>query len=97
MGEPHSFAGIGGGALLMDDDVDSINLAGHKAFLELFFHGAHPEMGEEVGDPDRNRRVQIIKDVEGGQFDLYFCSTDCLRAFFNRCVDELEQQKPGSK
>ena len=40
---------------------------------------------------DNHRMLKIADDVKGGQFDLYFCSTKCLREFLNHCVDELEK------
>ncbi|MFA7061273.1 MAG: hypothetical protein WC156_10690 [Pedobacter sp.] len=36
--------------------------------------------------------LDIIKDIRGGQAEMYFCSTECLRQFLNFCVDELEQK-----
>lgn len=37
--------------------------------------------------------IDIVKDGTRGQADIGFCSTDCLRTFFNVCVDELEAKK----
>lgn len=34
--------------------------------------------------------LDIADETPGGQFDFYFCSTKCLRAFFGACVDGLE-------
>ena len=64
------------------DDMD--------AYLCLGWHGAHPEDGGEGDDTDLHAIVQIADHVVGGQFGLYFCSTKCLRAFLNHCVDKLE-------
>ena len=36
--------------------------------------------------------MDLVDDAVGGQFSLYFCSTACLRAFFNSLVDELEKR-----
>ncbi len=89
--EPHSFAMLGGGALLMnrkdksggpDDDLDG--------FLYIAFHGAHEGgLGKDKGI---GAMVELASGVRGGQFDLYFCSTKCLRGYLNFCVDELEEQ-----
>ena len=49
--------------------------------------------GGSGGDEDVFACVDIVEDVRGGQFSMYFCSTDCLRAFLNSCVDELDRQK----
>ena len=35
--------------------------------------------------------IDIVKNGLNGQADIGFCSADCLRDFFNRCVDQLEQ------
>jgi hypothetical protein len=59
-------------------------------FLSLAWHGAHDGgkgRGKEIGCV-----VDIIRDAVGGQADLYFCSTGCLRRFLNACVDELERR-----
>ncbi len=89
--EPHSMAILSGGALLMNrkeknggssDDLD--------AYLSLTWHGAH-----DSGKGDDRKiysNIDIASDVKGGEFDLYFCSTKCLRAFLNACVDELEKK-----
>ena len=89
--EPHSFAILAGGALLMnrkekfgapDDKMDG--------FLHLSWHGAHD--GGQGKDREIGTAVHIAYDVRGGQFDLYFCSTKCLRSYLNFCVDELEKK-----
>lgn len=89
---------LGGGALLMDrKSQSSIHDDRQIGFLHLTWHGAH---GQGVGgDRDMYKVVEIANDCRGGQFDLYFCSTACLRAFLNSCVDalELEVQKEKRK
>ena len=89
--EPHSFATLSGGALLVDratncgemsDDLDG--------FLSLHWHGAH-ESGVGI-DPGKYCKVDLALDCRGGQFEFYFCSTKCLRQFLNKCVDELENE-----
>lgn len=88
--EPHSMAILGGGALLLDRNREnSIHTDSLEGFLYLAWHGAHDAgVGE---DRDIGVRVELAKDVRGGQFDLYFCSTVCVRAFFNSWVDALEK------
>ena len=87
--EPHSFAILHAGALLMDRPDDSggpsDNLDG---FLSLGWHGAHDD--GQGDDRDIGCYLDIIRDARGGQADLYFCSTACLRTFMNQCVDKLE-------
>ena len=89
--DPHSMAILAAGALLVDRKKKwgraSDKLDG---FLHLMWHGAHD------GGKGRNKEigcvVDIVQDVVGGQADLYFCSTRCLRRFFSACVDELERR-----
>ena len=58
--------------------------------LRLIWHGAHD--GGTGRDPGIEASVDIVEDTRGGQADLYFCSTGCLRQFLNECVDELERR-----
>ena len=89
--EPHSMAILTAGAMLMDRAKDEGGPSGDlDGFLALHWHGAHD--GGKGQDGDIFRGVDIIRDVFGGQADLYFCSTECLRKFLNACVDELEKK-----
>ena len=36
------------------------------------------------------KSIEIVQNGLAGQADIGFCSSKCLRAFFNACVDELE-------
>lgn len=87
--EPHSMAILAGGAFLMDrrkrNGGPSPRMDG---FLELIWHGAHD--GGLGSDRGIDAYLRIASEVRGGQYTLYFCSTKCLRAFLNHCVDELE-------
>jgi hypothetical protein len=92
--EPHSFAVLDGGALLInrrtgdggpDDRLDG--------FFDLTWHGAHKDEGGKGEYSDIIARVGIAKDVRGGQFEIYFCSTKCLREFLNHAVDKLEEKR----
>ncbi len=59
-------------------------------FLHIAFHGAHDGgLGKDQGI---GAMVELARDVRGGQFDLYFCSTKCLRAYLNFCVDALDEK-----
>ena len=89
--EPHSFAILGGGALLMNRKDDSGGPDDKmEGFLYLSWHGAHD--GGQGKDKGIGAMIEIARDVRGGQFDLYFCSTKCLRSYLNFCVDELERK-----
>ncbi len=90
--EPHSMAILMGGALekkgenhFVASDDDKIS-----GFLTLAWHGAHDD-GE--GDfREKDLLIDIVDKASDGQFHLSFCSTSCLREFFNSAVDELERQ-----
>lgn len=89
--EPHSFAVLSGGAMLMDKKRENGGPDDRlDAFLSLAWHGAHD--GGKGKYRDINEMTEIARDVRGGQFELYFCSTKCLRAYLNFCVDELEKK-----
>ena len=89
--EPHSMAILTAGAVLMDRAKDSGGPSDDlDGFLALHWHGAHN--GGQGKDADVFCGVDIIRDAIGGQADLYFCSTECLRKFLNACVDELERK-----
>ena len=87
--EPHSFAVLGGGACLRQPRS---KISGPdtrmEGFLALHWHGAHD--GGIGRHRDRYVVVEIVRDSRAGQYDLCFCSPQCLRAFLNTCVDELE-------
>lgn len=89
--DPHSFAILSAGAMLMDRKREN-GWPDEKmdGFLSLAWHGAH-DSGEGKYR-DINHHIEIARDVRGGQFDIYFCSTKCLRAYLNFCVDELEKK-----
>jgi hypothetical protein len=65
----------------------SNDLAG---FLEIGWHGAHSREGGEGPDANIGLSIELASKADGGQFEFYFCSTDCLRGFLNFCVDKLE-------
>ncbi|HYG36401.1 MAG TPA: hypothetical protein VEC99_16525 [Clostridia bacterium] len=80
-----------GGALLIDRETDSGGMSDDlDGFLSLSWHGAHAGgVGAYAG---LQASIDIARDTRGGQFEIYFCSTDCLRAYLNFCVDKLEQR-----
>jgi len=90
--EPHSFVCISGGALLHDKKMESAGPSDEmKGFLDFTWHGAHTNEGGTGKDPDSWAYLSLVRDATGGQFSFYFCSTQCLRAFLNSCVDELDE------
>jgi len=36
--------------------------------------------------------IEIASDVEGGIFEIMFCSVDCLRSFLNDCLNTFEER-----
>ncbi len=59
--------------------------------LDLTWHGMHN--GGQGFERDRDVYVwmPIAKEVKEWEYELYFCSSKCLRSFLNRCVDEFER------
>ena len=86
MHEPNSFAILHGGATDM-----STSAASAPAWLGLTWHGAHTDQGGEGKLPDTGAELSIVEDCPGGQYAIYFCSTECLRSFLNQAVDALEE------
>jgi hypothetical protein len=89
--EPHSFAVLSGGASLMDRKKEFGGPDERMdGFLALHWHGAHDD---GAGDHrEIYKIIDIARKIKGGQFDIYFCSTNCLRQYLNYCVDELEKK-----
>ena len=84
----NSFAVLSGGALQPDASgkftIEDPNLRG---WLNLEWQG-----NQLADGTDKGVGVAVAHEVAGGQFHLNFCGTECLRAFLNYCVDELEQK-----
>lgn len=85
--EPNNFIVLEGGALLVDKKGDSILNKKMEGYLNLIWHAQHEKDVNIEGD---SHLLEIVKDSKNGQFNLYFCSTVCLRKFFNMLVDDLE-------
>jgi hypothetical protein len=88
--EPHSMAILNAGAMRQVGKEQYEMATDTAAFLSLTWHGAHS--GGQGQLPEVYTSVEVAAQVASGQFDLYFCSTGCLRGFLNYCVDVLEQQ-----
>jgi hypothetical protein len=88
--EPHSFAVLSAGAFLKTRGGFAGPDDRMEAFLDVTWHGAHD--GGSGEHPEIGVRMPVAEDVAGGQFELYFCSTRCLRRFFKDLVDELEHR-----
>lgn len=82
------FAYLSGGALLLSPDNETSNETERlKAFLNIGFHGKDGDMRDSTG-------ATLVDDVIGGQFDLNWCSIACMRLWFNRLMDEMENRLP---
>ncbi|MBI4529015.1 MAG: hypothetical protein HY695_34895 [Deltaproteobacteria bacterium] len=90
--EPHSMAIVNLSAVLMTNRKTRAGSMSDdlEGFLRLIWHGAHN--GGTGPDAGTEGSLDIVEDARGGQADLYFCSTGCLRQFLNECVDELERR-----
>ena len=89
-GEPGTFAFVNGGALRKTGKQSASPAPDLIGFLSIGVHGAHGE-----GENAPSAFVRIADDVPIGQFEFYFCSTACLRGFFNASVDALEEKLRG--
>jgi hypothetical protein len=91
--EPHSMAIFAGGSIYaggrrgIPDELEG--------FASITWHGAHD--GGIGDDRDIYVSTDFARDCQGGQFEIYFCSTGCLRAFFNSWVDALEAKVQKEK
>jgi len=89
--EPHTFVAINGGALRIGKSGNSISHKNMYGYLHLTWHGHHyQDINDEVKDTFFN--LEIVNDSKQGEYELYFCSTRCLREFFNRIVDLFEEK-----
>jgi hypothetical protein len=84
-----SFAYLSAGACydILECKVDGRDLTG---FFVVGFKGKDPDMSD-------SGECNIVQDLIGGQFDLNFCSTSCLRRFFLMIVKEVAQNIGQSK
>jgi hypothetical protein len=68
---------------LSADDQDSIHSDRLRAFLHLGFHGRDPDMRDSAD-------VSVVADLHGGQFDLQWCSVECMREWLLGLLREVE-------
>lgn len=89
--EPHSFVFIGGGALSLDEEGDSKKSNDMIGYFDFSWHGHHYKNVHD-NKKDNYFTMRIVEDSKQGQFGFYFCSTKCLRRFFNYLVDDFEKE-----
>ena len=53
----------------------------------MYIAGARKQKGRHA-----HATIYVAKDVVGGQFALYFCSTKCLKIWFKQIVEEFERK-----
>ena len=78
-----NFVCLGGGALLKEDENVSKISDELDGFLNLTAHYDDKELYENV---------LVFNNTKNGQFEIYVCSTDCMRKIFNIFVDKLEEK-----
>jgi hypothetical protein len=76
------FAFVSGGAI-ENAEGKPLDFKKLDGFVDIAFHGP-------PGDFEAYTVLLIAKDFSQGQFEIYFCSTGCLRNFFSTLVDRLE-------
>lgn len=89
IGEPHSMVILNGGYYLGPQYYGPAR--GKKQITQYWgaiWHGAH-DTGE---GPWRDLfiPINVVDDLTAIEHRLIFCSTDCLRQFFNLFVDEID-------
>lgn len=81
---------LNGGALKKINKKTSLSTKKMEGFLSLQYHSG--ENGQNCGF-----NIDIVDQSKGGQFDIYFCSTNCLRLFLNELVDCIEEKTTANK
>lgn len=76
---------INAGALKKGNDHTYVPDEDSKGFLSMAYHPDHHSKKQ-------GKSIEIVSGAKGGQFDLYFCSTTCMRTFFDNLISEFEAQ-----
>lgn len=80
------FAYLYSGAMhLSADGRDSLNSDRDRAFLNVGFHGRDSDMRDSAD-------VSVVSDLHGGQFDLQWCSIECMKEWFLGLLREVESR-----
>ena len=77
---------LAAGALLLSKGAQNILRPDRlQGFLHVGFHGSDPEMRDSSD-------VVVVNGLHGGQFDLQWCSVDCMRKWFLKLLAEVERK-----
>jgi hypothetical protein len=77
----NGFVGFSAGALQAGPTPGTFfPLSNGIAWFDLFDHGV----------TKHGRPLHVVTECSAGQFEFYFCSTKCMRSFFNKLVDDFE-------
>jgi hypothetical protein len=82
---------ISGGALVIDkasgDSIDpsTMGLLKLEAFLGIGFHSGDAEVRDSV-------HADIVDDLLSDQFEISFCSFQCLKSWLNQLLDGLQSE-----
>jgi len=75
---------LNGGAMKKIDEDMSMMSDDLEGFLSLNFHTHEP--------CKKNASVNIVELSRNGQFDIHFCSIECLQEFFNQIVENIKSK-----
>lgn len=76
-----NFLTLNGGALYYDETLNAqFPDSKGRAFLDITSH-----------HNDVPKGISLISGLESCQYEFYFCSSTCIRNFFNKVVDDLEK------
>lgn len=82
---------LGSGAILNDSGAETGGPSDQmEGFITLFYHASSQHH-------DSSASLIVATDVVGGQVDLDFCSTECLRAFFDSITEEMQRRVIAAK
>lgn len=89
--EPHTFICLSGGALVYNKKGNSKFVENHNGFLSISYHGHHYENIED-SKKDVYASIPIVDDSLNGQFDIYFCSKECVKKWVGELLNDLEEK-----
>lgn len=76
---------LNGGALKKIDTETYTHDENAIGFLNFAYHPA-------INSKRLGKTIDVIEYSKNGQFDIYFCSINCMRTFFDLIIREIETQ-----